>query len=109
MTEVVLAGEQEPVVEEPRRRVRIYAIGMRPVLRAFFGEDARNDKYIERPRVTLPEGYKIVGSNYNWMMNCVEVMVEHESFDEVEFGQIPPVATAMVDWECIEVVYPQGK
>jgi len=44
----------------------------------------------------LPMGSKILGVSQNDYSHTVNVLIAHDSFDEVPFGELPPTKTLMV-------------
>ena len=79
--------------KEKGRRVRVYSVNTRAILNVFFQPIS---EFVEHPSIDpLPEGFKVLGAQLNWMTNCLDVMVEHHSFDLVPDGELPPNAVGM--------------
>jgi len=92
-------------VKEQGRRVRVYSVNARDILNTFFPQQA-HDGLVNWPTISpLPTGYKVLGTQLNWQTNCLDVMVEHESFNLIPDGQMPPSATDMITvWRLYELI-----
>lgn len=90
-----LLERAESIAEEKGRRVLIYSVNAREILRAFFSNDPKTG-FVYFPQIDpLPTGFKVLGTQLNWMTNCLDVMVEHHSFDLVPDRELPPNAVGM--------------
>lgn len=70
------------------RRVKILSIPPDYILQILNGQRV---EYLILPETEyIPKGSRVVSVRYNWEMQTLDFMVEHESFPEVPDGERPP-------------------
>lgn len=80
-------------------RLKIVRINFRDILAFLYQRPKVDEKNIIEqiclPEKQLPDGYKIIAVNCQWVMPCLEVLIWHPSFDKVPEFQQPPLFN---DW-----------
>jgi hypothetical protein len=93
-------GEQIP---NESKRCKLFKISSRELMTILRTRDQSDTHYTIFERITrpkaIPEGAKIWGVYNSWSSDCLIIVVEHESFDEVPMGQEFPYFDEMVRWE----------
>jgi len=81
-------------MERKDRRVRIYMVNLQCLAIYFQRMDEWPHgiafSHIEGP----PDGARVISTAVNALRDCVDVLLEHESFDDVPLGEEPPRVNA---------------
>ncbi len=70
-------------------RVKVVKVPLRMLLHWLYSQSGFPE-VVQLPALDLPDGFKVVGHKVGHFSNCLDVLVEHSSFEPVGECEEPP-------------------